>query len=444
MLPTDRFLDFCARHKLLQPGQRVLAAVSGGKDSVMLVHLLSAAQLNFGIAHVNFQLRGDESLRDENFVKKLAADFNVPFYLTHFNTKEQAAEKGISTQMAARELRYTWFEKLCAENGFDVVAVAHHQNDVAETMLLNLVRGTGIAGLHGISPKNGHIIRPMLFLNREEIDEWISAHKISYVEDSSNASADYARNKIRLEVLPKLRELNPSLERTFESNARRFLQTEEVLQSAVLSLQKKLLRKDADGFWLMDKARFSNLKPLQLLAFELLKPFGFTEPVVGDIIRSLSSQPGRQFLSGQNKLTIDRENLIIEPLENRPPKPVRLCEVDEEIRYAHFTLKKTLAEQVGLSNRKIAADPQKLIYPLTIRPWQNGDYFYPVGIKGKKKLSDEFTDRKIPLAKKPHVPVLVNGNGEIIWICGIRPDRRFTPEARTGKVVIFELCEHIL
>ncbi|RZL33215.1 MAG: tRNA lysidine(34) synthetase TilS, partial [Pedobacter sp.] len=276
MLPLKQFQDFINQHQLFLKGNKILLAVSGGKDSVLMLHLFKAIGVNIGVAHCNFNLRGDEAQRDENFVKMLAASLDLPFYITHFETKKYAAENKISTQMAARDLRYNWFEEIRVKEGFDYVALAHHQNDTVETMLINLTRGTGISGIHGILSNRGNLIRPLLFLNRQEIDEFIENNHLDYIEDSSNQSASYTRNKIRLKVIPHLKEINPDLEKTFTENAARFAEVETFLNVQVQKLSAKILNKKADGIYIpLDE--ISRLNPQKLLLFELLKPYGFTE-----------------------------------------------------------------------------------------------------------------------------------------------------------------------
>ncbi len=241
MLPVKKFIDFIEQNKLFERDSKVLAAVSGGMDSVLMVHLLKVAGFNFGIAHCNFQLRGDESVADEAFCKKLAEQLEVPFHVVKFDTQLFATGKKISIQMAARDLRYQWFEQMRLTAGYSVIALAHHQNDAIETILLNLTRGTGIAGIHGILPKNGVLVRPLLFLTRQEIQSLITAKQYNYVEDSSNVSVKYARNKIRLEVIPKLKELNPGLENTFENNLKHFRDLELLLELKLEELRNELL-----------------------------------------------------------------------------------------------------------------------------------------------------------------------------------------------------------
>lgn len=419
----------------------MLAAISGGKDSVLLAHLLKSSGYNFALAHCNFRLRGAEAQRDQDFTANLARTLQVPFFLTEFNTADFAAENHISIQMAARKLRYNWFEKICTEQNFDVIATAHHQNDAIETVLLNLTRGTGIAGMHGILPKNGRLVRPMLFLSRENIDQVCAEEKLDFVEDSSNDSAKYARNKIRLEVVPKLKELNPNLENTFEQNLERFRQLEQLLEHNL-----KLLR-DTVFIDLKSETRIKivdlkNLNPQQLLTFGLLRKFNFSEQVVADLLLSLEKHPGKIFESTSHQIILDRQEIIIYPKKKRGAEIAEIGENQNEVSFQGFRLK-LLHDETPLivKNNPMATsvDAEKLIFPLTIRNWQTGDYFFPLGMGHKQKLSDFFVQQKVPLNQKSRIPVLVNGNQEIIWIGGLRLDDRYKVNSGTKKVVIFEL-----
>ncbi len=448
MLPVPQFQEFARRHALFTPQNLVLAAVSGGKDSVLLAHLLKSSGFQFALAHCNFLLRGEESQRDQEFTSNLANRLQVPFFLTAFNTENYADKNSVSIQMAARKLRYEWFEKLCAEHNFDCIALAHHQNDAVETILLNLTRGTGIAGLHGILPKNGKLVRPMLFLSKENIDEICAEEKLGFVEDSSNASAKYARNKIRLEVVPKLKELNPNLEKTFEQNLERFRELETLLESQLQHLRDTVfIRQNLEVR--IKIADLKKLYPQQLLTFGLLREFNFSGQVVGDLIGSLEKQPGKVFESVTHQIILDRAEIIIYPrkergkeIEERGAERVEIEENQNEIRFQDFKLK-LLHEGSALIVRSnplaVSVDAEKLIFPLTIRNWQTGDYFFPLGMKNRQKLSDFFVHQKLPLHQKSKVAVLVNGNQEIIWLCGLRLDDRYKVRDQTKKVVIFEL-----
>ena len=440
MLPLENFTDYIRQNALFAPGDRILLAVSGGKDSVLMVHFFKQAGFTFGIAHCNFGLRSAESQRDEHFVRMLAATLEVPFYVTQFETKAYAAQHKISTQMAARELRYNWFEEIKIAEKYNWVAVAHHQDDAIETVLLNLTRGTGIAGLHGILPKREQLIRPLLFLSRAGIDELIDSEGIEFVEDSSNLSAAYARNKLRLEVIPKLKEINPNLEQTFEHNIQRFSETELVLQQVVAVKRQELCEERKDGIYLSIE-KIEALSPKRLLLFELLKVYGFTETVLDEVLNSMDKQSGTSFYSAGYRLTIDREELIISVITigNEYLNQV-IHPADENIQLKESVITIGYSDIIGYKNELNMAfvDADRLIFPLIIRQWQEGDRFMPLGMKNYKKLSDFFIDQKIPLPQKEAIPILINGNGEVIWVVGLRQDNRYKVTATTKKVAIFE------
>ncbi|RKR85284.1 tRNA(Ile)-lysidine synthase [Mucilaginibacter gracilis] len=440
MLPIQQFKNFIEKHRLFEPGHSVLAAVSSGRDSVLLAHLLQQSGINFGIAHCNFQLRPAEALAEQAFANNLANSFGVAFHTTNFDTQSYAKQNGISTQMAARQLRYTWFEHIRNNFGYNCIAVAHHQNDSVETILLNLTRGTGIAGMHGILPKNGLIVRPMLFLNRNEIDNLVANNNLAYMEDSSNASVKYARNKIRHQVIPHLKELNPKLEETFDSNIKRFRELELLLQNKLNEIMPKVLIPHGDDFYI-PIAAIEQLEPQRLLLFGLLNPFGFSEQVIEDMLSALNKHAGRVFEAPAYILVLDRDKLVLSK-RTTTPHPVVIKPDDNEVSYAGFKL--TLLHDdspliVRDNPMALSVDADALIYPLTLRTWQQGDYFYPMGMKGKKKLSDFFVNEKIALNEKNQIPILVNGNNEVIWICGYRSDERYKVTAHTKKVIIFEL-----
>ena len=443
MLPVKRFTGFIAQNNLFQPGDKILAAVSGGMDSVLMVHLLKAAGYNFGIAHCNFQLRGDESNDDQQFCQNLAQSLGVPFHTISFDTLKHVADYKVSTQMAARDLRYQWFEQIRQQSGYTVISLAHHQNDAIETILLNLTRGTGIAGLHGILPKNGLLVRPLLFLNRDEIQNIITENGITYVEDSSNASAKYARNKIRLEVIPKLKELNPGLEQTFESNLRNFRELELLLDERVNKLRQQIFIPQGYDVHIPLGA-IKGLQPKRLLLFNLLQGYGFNETAIDDLIASLGKHPGKVFESGTHTLLLDRDKLILTKREGQDVQPVLISKGGHSVYFGIYKLVVLHDDSpLIIKNNPMAAaiDTNLLIYPLTLRTWKQGDYFYPIGMKTRKKMSDFFIGQKIPLHQKQQVPLLINGNGEVIWVGGYRPDNRYKITDNTKKVTIFELSK---
>lgn len=440
MLPVQPFKNFIDKHRLLSPGHRVLAAVSGGRDSVLLAHLLSHAGIGFGIAHCNFALRPTEAKAEQTFTHNLANTLGVPFHTITFDTQAYAKQKGISTQMAARNLRYDWFEQLRNNHAYTHIAVAHHQNDSVETILLNLTRGTGIAGMHGILPQNGNIIRPLLFLTRDEIDKLVAENNLAYMEDSSNASSKYARNKIRLEVIPQLKQLNPKLEETFNSNMERFRELEYLLDNRLNELRPLLLIPNGDDLH-MPISAVKNLSSQRLLLFGLLNPYGFNQNTIDDVISSLNKHAGRMFEAPGHILVLDRDRLILSK-RTVTANAVLINEADRKITYGKYKIN-LLHDDSPLIVRDnpmaVSIDRETIIFPLTVRSWQQGDSFYPLGMKGRKKVSDYLVGQKVPLNNKAQIPVLVNGNGDIIWLAGYRGDDRYKVTQHTEKVIIFEL-----
>jgi tRNA(Ile)-lysidine synthase len=441
MLILSSFTDFIKKHDLFASHHQILLAVSGGKDSVLMTHLFKKSGFNFGIAHCNFNLRNHEAQRDEAFVKQLATTLNVPFFVKQFDTLTYANQNQLSTQMAARTLRYEWFEHLRQTEGYDFIALAHHQNDSLETLLLNLIRGTGISGLHGILPKRDFLVRPLLFLSRQQIDEVVNEHEINFVEDSSNASTTYARNKIRLNVIPQLREINPNLAHTFAQNIARFTETEQVLHQVVADTRLKIQKSGKDYFY-FSIAEIEALKPKKLLLFELLKDFNFTDSVVEEILDSLHKQSGTSFYSSTHRATIDRDNLVISLLAVVAEKANYLLHSSaKEVAIGQQKITFTTSHHLifEATPSKIYLDFDQLIFPLVVRFRQNGDKFMPLGMSTFKKISDFFIDEKVPLPQKDTIPLLVNGNGQIIWVVGLRQDHRFKLTENTKKVAILEL-----
>jgi tRNA(Ile)-lysidine synthase len=441
MLLIKNFIDFIEKNALFNRDSNVLAAVSGGMDSVVMVHLLKAAGYNFGIAHCNFQLRGNEALSDQQFVRDLAGKSGVAFHTINFDTKKYAAEKKISIQMAARDLRYQWFAELSQQSVYDVTALAHHQNDTIETILLNLTRGTGIAGLHGILPKNGSIVRPLMFLKRDDIQDIVKTENLQYVEDSSNSSTKYARNKIRLEVIPKLKELNPALEDTFESNLKHFRGLEILLEQKLDVLKESIFTFHGGDIHISIE-EVKKLNPQFLLLYGLLQEYGFNESTVEDIISSLDKHSGRVFGSTGYMLLLDRDKLILAERHNPSSEIVSIGKDQHQVKFNNYQLNMLHDDSpliIKDNPLSVSIDSDLLIYPLTLRYWSEGDHFHPLGMKKRQKLSDFFVHQKVPLHEKPQIPLLVNGNDEIIWIGGYRPDNRYKVTAKTKKVTIFEL-----
>jgi tRNA(Ile)-lysidine synthase len=433
----QNFCQFITENTLFTPDEKIIVAVSGGIDSVCMAALFAEAKFNFAIAHCNFELRGAESDEDEEFVKKLAKKYKVPFFVQHFNTAEFAEREKISIQMTARELRYVWFNDLLAQQKYDKIAVAHHQNDVLETMLLNLVRGTGIAGLHGISPAKGKVVRPLLFANREEIMQYVAEHNLGWREDSSNESNKYSRNLIRNEVVPLLKKLNPDIENTIKQTSEKVSAAERIYEQHIEKLRKEIFIKENEAQYFSLEKFVKNNGNIPVL-FELLKDYGFSYSVVSEIFSSLESSPGKKFESITYLLVKDREQLVITRKDLSEFMSLLIDEGVSEITTGNFKLKinSSSKENFKISSSKDIAclDQEKLKFPLELRKWKEGDWFCPLGMNKKKKLSDFLIDQKIPLNLKDKIYVLTS-NGAVTWVVGHRVDDRFKITEKTEKIL---------
>lgn len=400
--------------------------------------LFANAGYRVGIAHCNFGLRGAAADADEVLVGDLSDALDVPFYRTSFPTAEYARERGISIQMAAREMRYDWFETIRDTQGYDYIAIAQHQSDSTETVLLNLVRGTGLAGLGGIRPRRGRIIRPLLFLSGEEVAGAVQQLGLAYRDDESNFSTKYARNKLRLTVIPKLKELNPELERTFAANIARFSAAYDVLQQHVDALRERLFEPSGPSEWAISVAKLMELHPQQLLLFELFRPFHFSERILGDLTRALAGgMPGKQYESPTHVLHLDRNRLLLTPAGRQQTAPIHWAALQGDVQWANYRFKATLTDDTTIQPLPYTAqfDADKLIFPLQIRSWQPGDAFPPLGMMGTKKLSDFFVSLKIPRYKKQEIPLVINGNGDILWVVPYRISDRYKITGVTKKVL---------
>ena len=416
---------YIARQQLIEPGSKVLVALSGGADSVALLRILLSLGYVCEAAHCNFCLRGTESERDEDFVRQLCQEQTVPLHVIHFDTTGEASRKHISIEMAARELRYTWFEQVRQACGAAAIAVAHHRDDSAETFLLNLLRGTGINGLQGIRPRNGYIIRPLLCLNRQEIITYLATLKQNYVTDSTNLEDTYMRNKIRLHLLPLMQQITPAAKENLLKTAVHLTDAALLYQQAVNEGRKRIL---LDGGKAIDiKALLHEPAPNTLL-FEVLHPLGFNESQIENIYRSLQSQPGKKFSTGKWTVIKDRDQLLIieEQQKNIPPVlDIQTYDYTPDFNIPH-------------DKHSAAFDTGKLLHPLSLRLWQQGDSFVPFGMKGTKKVSDYLTDRKFSLAQKEQQWVLCCGE-DIIWMVGERSDNRFRVNDATQSITIVTL-----
>ncbi|MHA6247068.1 tRNA lysidine(34) synthetase TilS [Pontibacter sp. CAU 1760] len=428
---------FIQSHRLCQPESRILAAVSGGIDSTVLCEVLHQLKYDFAVAHCNFGLRAEEAEADQLFVKKLAKKYEVPFFTENFNTSAFAEQEKLSTQMAARTLRYQWFEAVRQREGYDYIATAHHSNDTTETILLHLTKGTGIAGLHGIPPKNGHIIRPLLSITKDDIYEFVTTQKIVWREDSSNETTKYQRNKIRHEVIPVLKEINPSLEETMQQTAERVSHAEAIVAAYIRQLGAQSLKEEEDAVYL-SLGPLQNATGLPVVLHELLRPYHFSYSVVLELVQALEGISGKQFDSPTHTLVKDREQLVITPrnLSNFGCTLINEGDTSTEAGNLSFSIRYVAAGEYKLNTKAhvAALDAGQLKFPLKLRAWQEGDWFVPLGMNGKKKISDLLIEKKVPANLKPQTLVLVSDQS-IAWVVGHRPDNRFKVTDKTEQVV---------
>ncbi len=415
----------------------ILLAVSAGVDSVVMADLFYRLQMSCGIAHCNFQLRGEESARDELFVQQLAEHYGFPFYSMSFDTHTYAREHHISIQMAARELRYDWFENIRNEKNYDYIAIGHNRDDAIETFFINISRGTGIRGISGINPVERHIIRPVLFASRKQISDYCKQHTLQYREDSSNLTVQYTRNKIRHQIIPLFEEMNPGFKSTMTKNINRFADVQEVFLSSVNDAKKRIMHFQ-QGRATISIPLLQKLSPLRIYAFELIKDFGFTQDHVNVLLEILTHQPGKQLFSNTHRLIKDRDELIITPLNESDHNYVYINQdmhsIDEPVPLAFRTF--AYADDFKIPQNKKTAwiDREKIVYPLIIRPWKPGDYFMPLGMQHHKKLSDYMTDNKFSLVDKENTWLLCSGN-QIVWVIGHRLDDKFKITKTTNTVL---------
>ncbi|GAB3227889.1 tRNA lysidine(34) synthetase TilS [Hymenobacter seoulensis] len=436
----ERIQQYIQEHALFSPTDKLLVAVSGGLDSVVLAHVLHKLGAEFALAHCHFGLRAEEADADEEFVRKLAKQYEVPYFAEFFQTKKFAEQEGISTQMAARALRYEWFERIRKTQGYDYIATAHHQRDTAETMLLNLTHGTGLAGLHGIRPKSGYLVRPLLAVSKPDLYDYVVENRLIWREDASNDSPVYQRNRLRLEVLPVLRDINPSLDHTMSITAERVGGAEEIVRRYVEETASQAQRTEPEATYL-DIRMLQKTAATAVVLHELLRPFGFSYLVVKDIVQSFGAESGRRFESPTHLLVKDREQLVITPRNLTKFGTHQLQAGQEALKIDGLHLRTELVEvtegyDIPKGKAIAALDADALKFPLTVRAWQEGDWFMPIGMKGKKKLSDFLIDQKVPLNLKENVQVLVSADGKIAWVIGFRPDDRFKVTEETERVLV--------
>ena len=405
---------------------KFLLAVSGGKDSSALVHLFAEAKLHFDIAHCNFHLRDQASDEDMAFVMKLSLDYRCNFFLKEFYHDDFEKIKNKSIEMIAREMRYEWFDEL--GKNYDFIVTAHHANDNAETLLLNLAKGTGLRGLTAIPEVNGKIIRPLLTFKSSEIENYIQNNNLSYQIDATNLTAQYQRNKIRWNIIPKLEEINPSLIATITQNIDIFKQQYSYYKECLKADKEKIIQKKRKRF-VIDIATIQNSSHSSLLLYEILSDFGFNISTVHDIHQTLDGLSGKTFFAPDFVLVKDRKLLIIKERKEFKTEALWIKNEKDAAKYGFSITSHTnfAPDEIKKRSNIIYVDVRKIEFPLSVRYWKEGDFFYPFGMKGKKKLSDFFNDLKLDIFTKQDIPILCHKD-EIIWVVGYRADNRYRVE----------------
>lgn len=431
----NKVQQFISEKSLFIREEKLILGISGGADSVCLMHVFLELGYSFELAHCNFNLRGEESDADECFVKDLAKEHQLKVHIKQFDTLVYAAENKISTQMAARDLRYAWFEKLRIKSNAKYLAIAHHANDDVETFFINLVRGSGLKGFLGIKEKNNAIVRPLLSVSRLEIEQYLKDRGLVFREDSSNASVKYLRNKIRHELIPLLAQMNPSIQQTVKDEMRILDDVAHIYASKVEEVRKDLTQ-EKNGIVQLEISALLALNPLHSYLYELLSAYGFY--TVEAISKALQGQSGKQFFSSTHQLVVDRENIFISLL-NKENEVFEITEKTISLVYPLEINFKVMADKTIIYDNNIAQlDVEKLKFPLTLRKWKEGDKFMPLGMKKFKKLSDFFIDSKFSIIDKQEQWLLCSGV-DIVWVLGCRIDERYKLESNTKKVYIAQL-----
>lgn len=425
------------RFSFLKSG-KLLIAISGGIDSVVLTHLCHRLNLNISLAHCNFNLRGDESDADEDFVLQLAEDLDLEVFIESFETEVYAETHKLSIQMAARELRYHWFEELAEQLKFDYILTAHHADDNLETFLINLSRGTGLDGLTGIPEVNKNIVRPLLAFSRHDIEAFAKQQKLTWRDDSSNATTKYLRNKLRHDVIPMLKDMNPQLLQNFQTTLGNLNDTADIVKESLKAVLKRAIISSENNEITFKVSEFKKVNNPKAYLHEFLKSYGFTQWT--DVVDLLDAQSGKQLFSSTHRLIKDREVIILAELSsNEHPDIITLQTEVSKLETPFGNLSFEDVKEISYTHSNVIyVDKTILKYPISIRTWQEGDFFYPLGMKGKKKLSKFFKDEKLSLVEKENVWLLYS-NSDVVWVIGRRADNRFKVTEKTQDILKIEL-----
>lgn len=435
----DRLTEYINRNNLFNKDQKILVALSGGIDSVILLDLLFKTGFTISIAHCNFHLRGDESNQDEQFVRNLGINYNLTTFVNNCNAAEYAKNNKISIQESARELRYDWFEKLLVEHDFDKVAVGHHFDDNLETFFINFSRASGLTGLKGIPVKNNNIVRPLMFASRNEIEEYCKKNNLQYRNDSSNASLKYLRNKLRHQLIPKFTEIIGGSTKTLKKSMDFLIEDNLVFDQLLDEKRKFLTKKDKNSIYFLRKDLI-DLHPIETWLYYLLKPYNFTRFVSNEISNAITEEnSGKEFYSKSHWLFTNNEKVIISELKNDKNESYYLINKDtvilsEPINLELFKLSNSKDFKIEKKNNISFFDFDKLTFPLKIRKWKKGDRFKPFGMKGSKLLSDYFIDQKLNLLEKENIWIITS-NEEIIWVIGMRTSDKYKITKQTTNIL---------
>lgn len=437
----EQLLIFIKEQDLFSSNDKILLTISGGVDSMTMLHLFKACGFSIAIAHCNFQLRGAESDGDEEFVTRAAQEYGIPIHINRFDTLKYAEENKVSIQMAARDLRYKWFDRLTKENNYTHIATAHNANDVVETMFINLTRGTGIHGLTGIRVKNKNVIRPLLFASRNEILNYVQSEGIKFREDSSNAETKYLRNTIRHNIIPLFEQLNPSFLTNVKHTANILGDAEQVFNRRIEQLKDLITEKKGDVVHL-NIAAITNNKLTTPQLFEIISIYGFSYDTAVRMLKNISGLSGSSYYSSTHKIVKDRTSYILYPLTTNENEEYQISSEEAHFDGPIQLQIESIVIEKGFEvrrNREVGTfDKDKLKFPLTLRRWRKGDFFYPFGMRGKKKISDYFSDQKISIPEKENTWLLCAGE-DIIWIVNHRTDNRFCITNGTKEIVQIEL-----
>ena len=428
MVILYKIQEFIESNKLLELNDKpVIVGLSGGSDSVVLLDILKNLGYNCIAAHCNFHLRSDESNRDELFVRNLAEHKQIKLLTIDFQTIEYAEANNISIEMAARDLRYDWFEKLRIEFDAQAIATGHHLDDNFETVLLNFTRGTGIKGMTGIPVRNGNVVRPLLNTSRADIKQHIEENNLQFVEDSTNNSTDIVRNKFRHIIIPALEEINPSFKNTCSQTIQNLKGAYNIFNNEIKRIQDKVCTYQQNTLIISIKHLLEE-QEINTVLYEILKDYDFNSTHIRQIVDSLNSESGKIFSSKTHTLLKDRKNLIIKAISNNSDLEFNNIKLKSEF------FKKDGSFVLSRDNNIIHLDAKKINYPLTIRRWEAADYFYPLGMKGKKKISDFLIDLKINRFNKENTLIVLSEN-KIVWVVGYRIDDRFKVTENTTDIM---------